>query len=63
MCEASAFIVNGDKEELFLERVDKLIPTEEGLLLENIFGQRKVIKAKIKRLELVDHRILLERED
>nr|6FAN_A Chain A, CooT [Carboxydothermus hydrogenoformans Z-2901]6FAN_B Chain B, CooT [Carboxydothermus hydrogenoformans Z-2901]6FAN_C Chain C, CooT [Carboxydothermus hydrogenoformans Z-2901]6FAN_D Chain D, CooT [Carboxydothermus hydrogenoformans Z-2901]6FAN_E Chain E, CooT [Carboxydothermus hydrogenoformans Z-2901]6FAN_F Chain F, CooT [Carboxydothermus hydrogenoformans Z-2901] len=62
-CEASAFIVNGDKEELFLERVDKLIPTEEGLLLENIFGQRKVIKAKIKRLELVDHRILLERED
>ncbi|GAV25589.1 RNA-binding protein [Carboxydothermus islandicus] len=63
MCEASAFIVNGDKEELFLERVDKLIPTEEGLLLENIFGQRKVIKARIKRLELVDHRILLERED
>jgi len=63
MCEASAFVVNGDQEELFLERVDKLIPTEEGLLLENIFGQRKVIKAKIKRLELVDHRILLEREE
>ncbi|GAV22810.1 CooT family nickel-binding protein [Carboxydothermus pertinax] len=63
MCEASAFVVKGDKEELFLERVDKLIPTEEGLLLENIFGQRKVIKARIKRLELVDHRILLEREE
>jgi len=63
MCEASAFIVNGNKEELFLERVDKLIPTQDGLLLENIFGQRKVIKAKIKRLELVDHRILLEREE
>lgn len=62
MCEANAYLLNGDKEELLLERVDKVLPTEDGLWLENIFGQRKFIKAKIKELALVDHKIILERK-
>lgn len=61
MCEANAYLINGDQEELVLERVDKLIPTEEGILLENIFGQKKMLKAKIKEMALVDHKIILER--
>ena len=45
-----------------LESVDKVIPTEEGWLLENIFSQRKIVKAKIKEMALVVHRIVLEEE-
>ena len=62
MCEANAYIIdeNGN-ESLLLERVDKLFPKDDGLLLENIYGQRKIIKAKIKELALVDHKIILER--
>ncbi|MGQ9511752.1 CooT family nickel-binding protein [Thermodesulfitimonas sp.] len=62
MCEANAYLRKGDKEELVLEMVDKVVPYEDGLLLEDIYGRRKIIKAKIKELALVDHKIILERE-
>ncbi|RDV81158.1 CooT family nickel-binding protein [Ammonifex thiophilus] len=62
MCEANAYLRNGDKEELVLEAVDKVRPFDDGLLLEDIYGRRKFIRAKIKELALVDHKIILERE-
>lgn len=61
MCEANAYLLNNGIEELLLERVDKVVPSEKEIYLENIFGQRKVIAARIKELHLVDHRIILER--
>lgn len=61
MCEANAYILNEGKEELYLEKVDRVIPQEGQLMLEDIFGQRKIIKATIKELALVDHKIILER--
>lgn len=63
MCEANAYLRKDGQDELFLEMVDRVIPGEEGLLLEDIFGRRKVIKAKIVELALVDHRIILEKEE
>ncbi|MGD0621560.1 MAG: CooT family nickel-binding protein [Thermacetogeniaceae bacterium] len=60
MCEASAYLCKGEVEELVLQSVDRVEPTEDGLLLENIFGQRKILKARIKKLALVDHKIILE---
>ncbi len=61
MCEANVYFIDKDgKETLLLERVDKVIPTEDGLLLENIFSQRKTVKAVIKEMALVEHKIILE---
>ncbi|WP_297633065.1 CooT family nickel-binding protein [uncultured Clostridium sp.] len=63
MCEANLYMLNKDgEEELLLESVDKLIPREDGILLENIFSQRKIIKGKIKEMKLVDHKIIIEKE-
>jgi len=63
MCEASAYLrKQGEEDELFLEMVDRVLPREDGLMLEDIFGRRKIIKAKIVELSLVDHKIFLERE-
>lgn len=61
MCEANAYVINEGKEELIMERVDKVIPQGEELYLENIFGQRKTIKGKIIEMALVDHKIILEK--
>ena len=61
MCEANAYLRKDGQDELFLESVDKVIPHEDGLLLENIFGQRKTIKARIKEMALVEHKIILEK--
>lgn len=63
MCEANAYIRQDGKEELLLEMVDRVMPHEDGIMLEDIFGRRKIVKAKIAELALVDHRIVLETED
>jgi len=61
MCEANAYLYEGGEEKLLLERVDKVVPKEGEVYLENIFGQRKTIVGRIRELLLVDHRIILER--
>ncbi|WP_227767336.1 CooT family nickel-binding protein [Zhaonella formicivorans] len=60
MCEANAYLKKGDREELILEQVDEVEPFEDGLLLRNIFGVQKIVKAKIQSLALVNHKIILE---
>jgi len=60
MCEANAYLIKEGKEELVLEDIMILRPDENGLYLQNIFGEQKRIKARIKELNLVDHRIILE---
>lgn len=62
MCEANVYLLeeNGDKT-LLLEAVDKVVPKEDGIFLENIFGERKTVKAQIMEMALVDHRILLKK--
>ncbi len=59
MCEANAYIVREGKEELVLEDIALLRPEEEGLYLQNIFGEQKRVKARIKEMNLLDHRIIL----
>jgi predicted RNA-binding protein len=59
MCEANAYLRKESGDELFMENVDSVLPHEDGLVLENIFGQRKLIRARIRELALVDHKIIL----
>jgi len=62
MCESNVYLYSEDKgEELLLERVDKIIPSGDELFLENIFGERKIVKARIKEMALVEHKIVLEK--
>jgi predicted RNA-binding protein len=63
MCEANVYFIDKEgNESLLLESVDKVIPTKDGIMLENIFSERKTVKAKIKEMALVEHRIVLEEE-
>lgn len=59
MCEANAYVLDGDAEKLVMKAVDTVEPEGDGLLLTNIFGEQKVLKARIVSLELVDHKIFL----
>lgn len=61
MCESNVYLLKNGQEELFLEKVDRIIPGEDQILfLESIFGERRVIKASIREMELVHHRIVIE---
>ena len=62
MCEANAYLIESGEETLVMENVDVLRPEGNGIYLQDIFGGQRTIKAKIKELNLVDHRILLETE-
>jgi predicted RNA-binding protein len=61
MCEANAFLLREGKEELLLEEVDIVEPEEDGQYrLVSIFGEQKIIKGKLKGMNLVNHKILFE---
>lgn len=60
MCEASVYLLKEGKEELFLEDVDILRPEEDQFFLRNVYGEQKTVKAKVKEISLVAHRIVLE---
>jgi predicted RNA-binding protein len=62
MCEANAYLIKDGEEELIMENIDILRPEENGIYLQDIFGGQRTIKARIKEMNLVDHRILLEEE-
>lgn len=62
MCEANAYLVNGGEEKLIMESVDILRPEANGVYLQDIFGGQRTVKARIKELNLVDHKILLEEQ-
>ena len=61
MCEANAYYQKNGEEELIMESVDVVEPEEEGQFrLVNLFGDQKIIKAKLKSMNLVDHKIFFE---
>jgi predicted RNA-binding protein len=61
MCEANAYMLKDGEETLLMESVDLVEPEADGMFrLVGIFGDQITIKAKIKRMNLVDHRILFE---
>jgi predicted RNA-binding protein len=60
MCEANAYLMNGDEARLVMKAVDVVKPEGMGLRLINIFGEQKFLQATIHSLSLVDHKILLK---
>jgi len=60
MCESSAYVLKDGKEELVLEGVDLLENKKGEIILINMFGEQKTVKAKVKALSLVEHKIIME---
>ncbi|MGD9215809.1 MAG: CooT family nickel-binding protein [Desulfobacteraceae bacterium] len=61
MCEANAYLVKKDQEELLMEAVDTVAPEgDDTWRLVNIFGNQKMVKGRILGMKLVDHKIFFE---
>lgn len=64
MCEASVYLLKDGREELLLDSVDILEPQEGGkIYMRNLEGEQKVLTARIKRIRLVEHKIILEKSE
>lgn len=59
MCELNAYIKRDDHETLLMEGVFIVKPEGEKVVLENLFGEQKVIDAKISQVSLMEHKIIL----
>ena len=60
MCEANAYLLEGQETTLVMESVDTIEPQEEGIQLVSIFGEQKFLKAQIHSLSLVDNKVYLK---
>ncbi len=61
MCESNAFFRKGGDEELILKDVSVLKPLADGqVYIENILGEQKTLKAKIREIDFMAHKIVLE---
>jgi predicted RNA-binding protein len=59
MCEANAYLIEGNDRRLLMENVDIIEPEGDGLRLVNIFGEQRFLKARIQSLSLLENRVLL----
>jgi predicted RNA-binding protein len=60
MCETNVYLIREGKEELVFEDISILRPEKDELYLQNLFGEQKKIKARIKEMNLIDGKIVLE---
>ena len=60
MCETHAYVVRGGREELIMEDVVFARPREGNLELRDIFGAEKTVLGKIKEIQFLGHKILIE---
>jgi len=60
MCEAIAYLAKDGHEKVVMESVGIVKPEEDGIYLENIFGEPLKIKACIQEMNLVNHKNFFE---
>jgi predicted RNA-binding protein len=61
MCEANAYLIEGNEKKLIMEAVDTVEPEDGGIRLVSIFGDQKFLDAGIYSLSLVEHCIYLKK--
>ncbi|MFH1149286.1 MAG: CooT family nickel-binding protein [Actinomycetota bacterium] len=59
MCEAAVFVVRGGERHKVMENVVTVTPEGEQLLLTDLFGEQKLITAKVEKVDLTGHEIIL----
>ncbi|MDP3013505.1 MAG: CooT family nickel-binding protein [Candidatus Subteraquimicrobiales bacterium] len=59
MCEAKVFFEKEGKFEDFMDNVITVKPENDGLLLIDLFGEQKFVKAQVKEIKLLEHKVIL----
>jgi len=60
MCESKVFMVTTEGEKLVLADVTTVTPEGDGYRLINLFGEQVHVSGRIKGIDLLGHRIVLE---
>ncbi|MFZ0451829.1 MAG: CooT family nickel-binding protein [Desulfatiglandaceae bacterium] len=61
MCEANAYLFKEGEEQLIMESIDLVRPEgDDSWHLVDIFGGQKLIKGRIREMNLVNHKVIFE---
>ncbi len=60
MCEGTVFLVTDGVEEEVMRDVLVLEVAHSRLLLVDLFGERKEIKAKVKNIDFSQHKVIIK---
>ncbi len=63
MCETNVYVEKDGKQEILMKDVISITPVEDKLLLVDLFGEQKQIKAEFKELKLLEHMVVLETKE
>jgi predicted RNA-binding protein len=61
MCQSNAYLEHDGQQQLIIEDVGLMRPEGDKILLISIFGEEELIDAKIKMIDLLHHKIVLEK--
>jgi predicted RNA-binding protein len=61
MCQLTAYLEQDGQEELLLEDVGLIKAEGDKFWLISIFGERELVDAKIKVVDLLNNKLVLER--
>jgi len=60
MCESKVYLSAAEGEQLVLEDVISIRPEGDGYRLVNLYGEQADVRGRIKEIDLLKHRIVLE---
>jgi predicted RNA-binding protein len=63
MCETNVVVEKDGEQELFMKDVVSITPQGETLLMVDLFGEQKQIKAQFKELRLLDHMVVITQSE
>jgi len=61
MCQSNVYAVDSGRQELLLEDVARLEIEGDEVTIEPLFGEQVSFSARIKEIDLVKQRIVVER--
>ena len=60
MCESKVYLATEAGEQLVLEDVTSIRPEGDGYMLTSLFGQQLHVSGRIREVDLLKHRVVLE---
>lgn len=62
MCQTTAYVEEEGREVPVLEDVVSVLPEHGTIRMINLFGEERVVPGKIKRIDLLAHRVIIQPE-
>ncbi len=60
MCEATVYLKGKSGQKKLMENVAIIKPEADNMVLVDLFGERREVRAKISEVKLVEHEVILE---